>query len=146
VKGEVGLGERDLLRVGGEYQRYRLDDWWPASGGGMWPNTFWNINGGQRDRTALFAEWEGRPHPQWMALAGVRYERVATDTGPVQAYNDSVPPATTLVPAFNGRDRERIDGNVDAALLARYTADESRTVELGIARKVRSPSLYERYS
>jgi iron complex outermembrane receptor protein len=81
-----------------------------------------------------------------MALAGVRYERVATDTGPVQAYNDSVPPATTLVPAFNGRDRERIDGNVDAALLARYTADESRTVELGIARKVRSPSLYERYS
>jgi iron complex outermembrane receptor protein len=146
VVGEVSLTERDLLRVGGLYQRYRLDDWWPASGGGMWPNTFWNINGGQRDRTALFAEWEGRPHAQWTALAGVRYERVVTDTGPVQAYNNNVAPATTLVPAFNGRDRERTDGNLDATLLARYTADATRSIEVGVARKVRSPSLYERYS
>jgi iron complex outermembrane receptor protein len=146
VRGEVALTERDLLRVGGEYQRYRLDDWWPASGGGMWPNTFWNVNDGRRDRTALFAEWEGHPHAQWTALAGVRYERVVTDTGPVQAYNNGVAPATTLVPAFNSRDRERTDGNLDATLLARYTADESRAVELGVSRKVRSPSLYERYS
>jgi iron complex outermembrane receptor protein len=64
----------------------------------------------------------------------------------VQAYNNAVPPATVLVPAFNSRDRERTDGNLDATLLARYTADESRTVELGVSRKVRSPSLYERYS
>ena len=146
ASGEVNLTERDLLRVGGLYQRYRLDDWWPASGGGMWPNTFWNINGGQRDRAALFAEWEGRPHAQWTALAGARYERVTTDTGPVQAYNNGVAPATTLVPAFNARDRERTDGNVDATLLVRYAADENRTVEMGLARKVRSPSLYERYT
>ncbi len=146
LRGEVNLTERDLLRVGGEYQRYRLDDWWPASGGGMWPNTFWNINGGQRDRTALFAEWEGRRQDQWTTLAGVRYEHVETDTGPVQAYNNGVAPATTLVPAFNSRDRERSDGNLDATLLVRYTADETRTVEVGMARKVRSPSLYERYS
>jgi iron complex outermembrane receptor protein len=146
VVGEVNLTERDLLRVGGLYQRFRLDDWWPASGGGMWPNTFLNINGGQRDRTALFAEWEGRPHAQWTALAGLRYERVVTDTGPVQAYNNNVAPATTLVPAFNGRDRERTDGNLDATLLARYTADATRSIEVGLARKVRSPSLYERYS
>ena len=42
LKGDVDLSATDLLRVGAEIQRYRLDDWWPASGGGMWPNTFWN--------------------------------------------------------------------------------------------------------
>mgnify|MGYP003444583840 CR=1 FL=1 len=90
LKGSVDLTERDLLRLGAEYQRYRLDDWWPASGGGMWPNTFWNVNDGKRDRTAVYAEWEGRPDPRWTTLAGVRYERVETDTGPVQAYNNGL--------------------------------------------------------
>ena len=32
VKGSIVLSERDLLRVGGEYQAYRLDDWWPPVG------------------------------------------------------------------------------------------------------------------
>jgi iron complex outermembrane receptor protein len=146
IAGDVFLTDRDRLRLGGEFQRYRLDDWWPASGGGMWPNTFWNINDGKRDRAAAYAEWEGQPDPQWTMLGGVRYERVVTDTGPVQAYNNSVPPATVLVPAFNARDRERTDGNWDATLLARYTADATRDIVLGVARKLRSPSLYERYA
>ena len=34
VNAEVLLSERDTLRVGGEYQAYRLDDWWPPSGTG----------------------------------------------------------------------------------------------------------------
>jgi iron complex outermembrane recepter protein len=59
VNAEVLLSGRDTLRVGGEYQGYRLDDWWPPSGtGAMSPGTFWNINDGQRDRYALFGEWE----------------------------------------------------------------------------------------
>ena len=107
VKADLGLGEGGLARVGGEYQGYRLDDWWPPSGGGMWPDTFWNVRDGTRDRAALFAEWETRASDRWLALAGVRYERVETDTGPVQAYNNAVAPATTLVPAFNGLDRAR---------------------------------------
>ena len=38
VKGDIVLSARDLVRVGGEYQQYRLDDWWPPSGtGGMSP-------------------------------------------------------------------------------------------------------------
>ena len=146
LKGSVDLTERDLLRVGAEYQRYRLDDWWPASGGGMWPNTFWNVNDGKRDRTAVYAEWEGRPDPRWTTLAGVRYERVETDTGPVQAYNNGVAPASTLVPAFNSRDRRRTDDNWDATVLARYTPDPTIDVDAGFARKVRSPGLYERYT
>ena len=146
LKGDVDLSATDLLRVGAEIQRYRLDDWWPASGGGMWPNTFWNINDGERDRNAVFAEWEAQPSAQWTTLAGVRYERVKTDTGPVQAYNNAVAPATMLVPAFNSADRERTDNNWDVTLLAKYTVDPTLDVEVGFARKVRSPSLYERYS
>jgi iron complex outermembrane receptor protein len=146
VKGSVDLSERDLVRVGAEYQRYRLDDWWPASGGGMWPNTFRNINDGKRDRTAVYAEWEGRPDPRWTTLAGVRYERVTTDAGPVQAYNNNVAPANVLVPAFNAADRKRTDDNWDATFAARYAASATLDVDLGLARKVRSPGLYERYT
>lgn len=146
VKGAIDLSDRDVLRAGGELQRYRLDDWWPASGGGMWPDTFWNIRDGRRDRAALYAEWEGKPAPQWTVLTGVRYERVASDTGPVQAYNDAAAPATGRVAAFNGRDRARTDHNVDATLVARYRPHEALDVEVGLARKVRSPSLYERYT
>jgi iron complex outermembrane receptor protein len=146
IKADVALSRRNLLRLGGEIQRYRLDDWWPASGGGMWPNTFWNINDGRRDRTALFAEWEAQASAQWMTLLGARYEHVGTDTGPVQAYNNAAAPAPTLVPAFNNRDRERTDRNWDVTALARHTVDATRDIEFGLARKVRSPSLYERYS
>lgn len=146
LKGDIRLSGEDLLKVGAELQRYRLDDWWPASGAGMSPNTFWNINDGERDRNALFGEWEGKLGAQWLAVAGVRFERVRTDAGPVQAYNNAAAPATTLVPAFNNRDRERTDNNWDWSLLAKYTVDESLDVEFGLARKVRSPSLYERYS
>jgi iron complex outermembrane receptor protein len=146
VKWSAGITDNDLLRLGAEYQRYRLDDWWPASGGGMWPNTFWNINDGKRDRAAVHAEWEGRPDPRWTTLAGVRYERVSSNTGPVQAYNNAVAPASTLVPAFNGRNRARMDDNWDATLIGRYAPDDTLAIEAGVARKVRSPSLYERYT
>ncbi len=146
AKGDVILGEGSLVRVGGEYQGYRLDDWWPPSGGGMWPDTFWNVRDGSRDRAALFVEWEGRVRDRWLALAGVRYERVETDAGPVQGYNNAVAPASVLAPAFNAADRARADDNVDLTLLARYTPDASLDLELGLARKVRSPSLYERYT
>lgn len=146
LSGDIRLSGEDLLKVGAELQRYRLDDWWPASGAGMSPNTFWNINEGERDRNALFGEWEGKLGAQWLAVAGIRFERVRTDAGPVQAYNNAVAPATTLVPAFNSRDRERTDNNWDWSLLAKYTVDSSLDVEFGLARKVRSPSLYERYS
>lgn len=145
VKANIKLTAQDLLRVGGEYQRYQLDDWWPASGTGMMmaPNTFWNINDGQRDRTALFGEWESRINPAWTTLLGARYERVKTDAGPVQGYSMMYAADANT---FNARNRERTDNNWDATALARYTADATRTVEFGYAMKTRSPNLYERYS
>lgn len=83
LKADINLSDKDLLRIGGELQKYRLNDWWPASGSGMWPNAFININDGERDRQALFAEWESRPSAQWTTLLGLRYERVTMDAGQV---------------------------------------------------------------
>ncbi|MGE5028288.1 MAG: TonB-dependent receptor domain-containing protein [Betaproteobacteria bacterium] len=144
VKADILLSARDILRVGGEYQRYRFNDWWEPSGnGGMYPNTFWDINNGKRDRLGVFAEWEARWSPQWLSQLGVRSETVKMDTGTVQGYNASY---NTDANAFNARDRSRTDNNWDMTALARYTADSSKTYEFGYARKTRSPNLYERYT
>lgn len=156
IKASIDLGPRDLLRVGGELQNYHLDDWWPpspaslagmidnqgrpATMGGMAPNTFWNINGGKRDRIGLFGEWERQIDAQWMGLVGARYERVKSDAGTVQGYNMNYKSA-----AFNAIDRKRSDDNWDLAAIARYTPDTTRSFEFGYAFKTRSPSLYERY-
>jgi len=145
VKASIQLTAQDLLRVGGEYQRYRLDDSWPASGSGMMmaPDTFLNINNGQRDRSALFAEWESRINPAWMTQLGARYERVNMDAGPVHGYSGLYAMDAN---AFNAQDREKTDNNWDMTALARYTASTTQDIEFGLSRKVRSPNLYERFA
>ncbi|MDZ7657464.1 MAG: TonB-dependent receptor [Sulfurimicrobium sp.] len=146
LKADITLSARDILKVGGEYQRYRLNDWWDPSGnGGMSPNTFWNINDGERDRFAAFAEWEARWNPQWLSLLGVRSETVKMDTGTVQGYNTG-PTYLADATTFNSSNRSRTDNNLDLTALARYTPDNSKTYEFGYARKTRSPNLYERYT
>ena len=153
VKAEIELSADDLLRVGSEYQRYRLDDYWPASGtGGMSPNTFENINDGERDRAALFAEWERELNQAWTTQLGVRYEHVTTDAGEVHGYADTngmgmmVSNQRRDSAAFNASDRSKSDNNWDATALARYQHDANLDIEFGLARKVRSPNLYERYT
>lgn len=142
VKADIVLSERDLLRVGGEAQRYRLDDWWDPSGKGMWPNTFWNINGGQRDRLAAFAEWEARWNPAWLTQLGIRHETVDMNTGTVRSYADGAAEAT----AFNAKDHKKSDSNLDLTALARYEPNRTSTYDFGYAQKTRSPNLYERYT
>jgi iron complex outermembrane receptor protein len=149
VKADIDLTQQDLLRVGTEYQRYRLDDWWPASGAGMWPNTFWNVNDGERDRMALFGEWEKKYSPQWLTLAGLRFERVAMDAGDVQGYKTVAPDSGNQLrdsAAFNAEDHSKTDNNWDMTVLARYTPDATRDIEFGFAHKTRSPNLHERYT
>ncbi|HEX9173542.1 MAG TPA: TonB-dependent receptor [Telluria sp.] len=146
LKAELPLSQRDLLRVGSEYQRYRLSDWWSPSGGGMAPNTFWNINDGQRNRLAVFAEWEARWSPQWFSRFGVRGEAVTMNAGTVQGYNTTMAQYAAESGAFNARERRRKDHNLDLSAQARYTPDQSATYEFGYARKTRSPNLYERYT
>lgn len=157
VKASIVLTEQDLLRVGGEFQNYRLDDWWPAVTGsaGMGPNPFWNINNGKRDRTALFGEWEKNLNPQWLTMLGLRYERVNTNAGQVHGYNSATFPTagaggmmnqTRDAVSFNNAIRDKTDNNWDMSALARYTANANNDIEFGFARKVRSPNLYERYT
>jgi len=145
----LALGEHDTLRLGGEWQHYRLDDFWPASGGGMWPGSFLNIADGSRKRSALYAEWEGRPAAQWTALLGARHERVHSDAGPVQGYSTAAgAPGSQVADAarFNAQDRARRDGHWDLTALLRHQPADSLDIEFGVARKVRAPNLYERYT
>jgi iron complex outermembrane receptor protein len=143
VKGDIALSARDTLRVGAELQNYRLDDWWLPSGGGMAPNTFWNIRDGQRDRADVYGEWEARWNPQWLSQIGLRGSHVRSNSGAVQGYNANY---NMEANAFNARDRKRSDSNVDMTALARYTPNANATYEFGFAHKTRSPNLYERYT
>jgi iron complex outermembrane receptor protein len=74
----------------------------------------------------------------------------------VHGYNTATAPTTVTgmdmmnqkvdAVAFNTAERSRTDHNVDLTALARYTVDATREIEFGLARKVRSPNLYERYT
>ena len=151
LKASIDLSAVDILRAGSEYQHYQLNDYWSPSGGGMGPDTFQNINDGERNRTALFSEWESRAVPDWVTLVGVRYEAVHMDTGDVNGYGSSMmmgmgPDEAAEAAAFNASDRSQTDNNWDFTALAAYTVDSNLDVEFGYARKVRSPNLYERYT
>jgi iron complex outermembrane receptor protein len=154
ISAEIPLATQDLLRVGGEYQRYRLDDWWSPSGAGMWPYAFWNIKDGQRDRYAFFGEWEIRKD-RWTHILGVRYEAVRMHAGPVHGYNLNTYPTSGVgglgnqtrdAALFNAQDHGKMDNNWDLSWLARYTPQVTQTYEIGLAQKTRSPNLHERYT
>jgi len=154
LSADIPLASGDLVRVGGEYRSYRLDDWWSPSGAGMWPYTFWNINDGQRDRYALFSEWEIQKE-RWTHILGVRFESVQMDAGPVHGYNlDTYPTGgvggmgnqTRDAVLFNTESRGETDNNWDLSWIARFVPADTQTYEIGLARKTRSPNLYERYT
>ena len=144
AKADILLSERDILRVGGEYQRYRLNDWRVPSGAGMWPDTFWNINNGKRDRLDFFGEWEARWSQQWISQLGVRSDTVKMNAGTVQGYSTAAQYLAEST-AFNNSNRQRSDHNWDMTALTRYTSDKTQAFEAGFARKTRSPNIYERY-
>ncbi len=146
VKADINLASGDLLRVGTEIQQYQLDDWWDPSGKGMWPNTFWNIYEGERDRLALFGEWEANWGSEWLTLFGIRGEQVTMNTGEVQGYNTTSADYLAESTAFNAADRNKTDNNIDVTALARFTPEKTKTIDVGFASKTRSPSLYERYT
>jgi iron complex outermembrane receptor protein len=157
VKADLVLSERDTVKLGGELQNYRLNDWWDpisATAGMMAPNKFWNIANGQRDRADVFGEWLARWNTRWSSQVGVRSSSVTMDTGKVQGYNtmggmmgygDPASPAS-IPGAFNALDHKKTDSNLDLAALARFTTDNASTFEAGYSRKTRSPNLYERFA
>jgi iron complex outermembrane receptor protein len=146
VKGEVDLKDGDLLRLGTDLQQYSINDWWPPSGAGMWPGTFWNIRDGERDRVALFAEWEGQLAPQWKSLLGARVERVSMDAGDAVGYNPGGGGNQGRdANAFNLADHASTDHNLDLTALTRWTVSPTQSVEFGFAHKERSPNVYEKF-
>src|SRR5690606_34322007 len=139
------------LRIGHDFHRFTLDDWWPAVPDSMMmgPLDYININNGERDRIGVFVESDLRWNAQWSTLLGVRSDTVKMDAGDVQPYSwmpgmMNVDRAAAL--AFNAREHQRDDTHVDLTALVRYEPNNTAAYDVGYARKTRSPNLYERYS
>ncbi|MBI5615635.1 MAG: TonB-dependent receptor [Gammaproteobacteria bacterium] len=158
LKAQLPIAERHVLRLGHEYHRFTLEDKWAPVPGSMMmgPNTFVNINDGERDRYALFAEAESKWNAQWTTLLGLRLDAVETDAGRVQAYSPAAMvggmmmgmpnPDAAAATAFNARDRSRSDANFDLTAQLSYEPGATARYELAYARKSRAPNLYERYA
>lgn len=152
VKGSIELGEMSLMRTGVEYQHYYLNDRWSpvANSGMMGPNTFYNINGGVQQTVAAYAEWEKRFDSQFKTILGARYEWVNSSTGQVQGYGcfGSMMCAgdVTAANALNSSSRNNTNNNVNLTAIGQYMVDQHQDTEIGLARQVRNPNLYELYS
>lgn len=155
LKTDIRVGSESILRLGNEFHRFTLDDWWPpisSTIGTMGPNTFLNINNGRRDRYAFFAELETKPSEKLTTIIGVRNEQVRMDTGNVQGYNDQNMAGMMSTNyrqdsiAFNSQSQARNDSNWDITALLKYKATTTTDYEFGYAMKTRSPNLYERYA
>lgn len=146
IQGSILSSGRDIVRLGAEYQQYTLYDWWPAVGGTMGPNAYWNVDNGQRNKIDVYSEWEASWNTQWLTQIGVRSTTVMTNAAPVQGYDNGLAGLWgNEAAAFNALDRKRTEHNWDLSAIARYTPDATQHYEAGYARKSRSPSLYQRY-
>jgi iron complex outermembrane receptor protein len=147
IQANIFLSEANLLRSGVEGQYYTLYDSWPAVGGVMGPNTFWNVDDGRRDKLALFAEWEGRWRETVVGQVGVRGERVGSNAAAVQGYDNGLAGLWGNDAAhFNASDRRRADLNWDLTALLDYSPGPRQSYQAGWSRKSRSPNLYQRYA
>jgi len=143
LRGHVNLIEHHTLHIGNEFFRETLDDWWP--GGTTRPLDYISINNGERFRMGTFAEWQADWDDRWTSLLGLRNDTVWMDTGIVHGFSDTIINNFWADP-FNAADRARTDVNFDVTALASYATDEYSRYELGFARKMRAPNLYERYA
>ena len=150
VKADILLGGAGTLRVGNELQHQWLNDYWPPVAGSMMmgPNPYINVNGAKRDRLGTFIEWEKGWENGVTLIAGVRNDQIWMNTGDVQPYGTGMMQMADVLAAadFNTANRRRHDSNWGGSALLRYDLSGIATLELGYARKVRSPNIYERYT
>ncbi|ORU94665.1 MAG: TonB-dependent receptor [Cycloclasticus sp. symbiont of Poecilosclerida sp. M] len=104
-----------------------------------------NFNGVERDRYSVFTEWEGSIGNGLDLEAGIRYTRINMDAGDVDIIAMAPPPALALRTAFNAEDRSVSDDNWDVSIVATQELSKGLSVEVGLARKTRSPTYQERY-
>lgn len=150
AKFEIPVSEHQTVRTGVEYQHQWLDDYWPPVEGSMMmgPNTFVNVNAAYRNRIGAYGEWVSDWSDALSTTFGLRYDRVAMNTGDVQPYGASMMQAADVAAAaaFNAADRHKVDNNWSGSALVSWQASPLLTLELGYAHKTRSPNIYERYS
>lgn len=154
LKATLPLTSTQTIKFGGDYNRYRLDDYWPSptgTYGGMGPNTFWNINNGERDRIGLFAESISQWSEKLSSVIGVRADFVTMNTGDVAGYNNNTGMAIAWndkvdADAFNALNHKKRDNNFDLTATTKYEYSSTTDLELGFARKTRSPNIYERFA
>lgn len=156
VKATLPYSQTQTLKFGADYNRYRLNDWWPEDSvnhmAGMSPGTFLNINNGQRDRIGLFSEVVSQWSDRLSSIFGVRYDRVTMNTDDVHGYNgysgfigaNNNDPLDAAY--FNAFEHKKVDNNFDITAMGKYVYSKNSDIELGFSRKTRSPNMYERYS
>lgn len=107
-----------------------------------------NFNDIERGRIGLFSEWQLTINNDWQYELGVRFTQVNMDANDVNASMAVAMPASglaTLRDRFNSSDRSQTDNNVDLVAKLQYQASDNTSMDIGIARKTRSPSYQERY-
>ncbi|MAF08785.1 MAG: ligand-gated channel [Acidiferrobacteraceae bacterium] len=118
-----------------------------------------NFNGSEVDSLALFGQWSSLINHRWYVETGARLERVATDTGTVDAFparlvdtNPGMWPMGTppravwmLRETFNEADLSHSDKNLDWVVKVRYQVTPDLIAEFGVAQKSRSPLYQERF-
>lgn len=115
-----------------------------------------NFNKAEKDTYGFFVEWMNASSEKLGIEIGLRLNQVEMDTGVVGAFpanladtgavvNAVTVGAQTLRNNFNTSDRSVSDTNIDAVIKLDYALSNTVGVELGLARKVRSPSYIERF-
>jgi len=107
-----------------------------------------NYNDIERDVFGVFGEWQRELTSAWEMELGLRYTRINMDAGSVSATGMAgmmAVNANRLATTFNTTDRSQEDNNIDAVLELTYALRQDTNVEIGFARKMRSPSYQERY-
>jgi len=108
-----------------------------------------NFNGVKRDVFGIFGEWQRELATAWDLELGLRYTHVKMDASIVSATGFPMAMmqmnANMLAAAFNAADRSKKDNNIDAVIKLTYSLRKDTNIEIGFARKTRSPSYQERY-
>ncbi len=132
------------LRVGTDGHAYDYDaDVADPDNAMFFMQTFHNV---KRDRYGLYAEWVHDDLGPWQLTSGVRWTHTSSDAGEVNASMAMMMPALAMLrDRFNASDRSRADDQFDFAAVAAYALSDSVSLELGVARKNRSPTYQERY-
>ncbi|RKZ68339.1 MAG: ligand-gated channel [Gammaproteobacteria bacterium] len=108
-----------------------------------------NFRGVNRDVFGIFGEWQRELATTWDLELGIRYTHVNMDASTVSATGFPMAMmqmnANMLAAEFNASDRSQKDDNIDAVIKLTHSLRKDTNIELGFARKTRSPSYQERY-